>query len=88
VLDASTHQKRATLRAHVGGANTVAFSPDGRMLATGGADGAIVIWDAIEFVERRRLVGHAGEVFAVTFSPDGRLLASASGDGSVKLWRF
>jgi WD40 repeat protein len=87
VFDAVTRQKRATLRAHSGGAYAVAFSPDARTLATGGADGTIVIWDTATFLDRQRLLGHAGEVFSLAFSPDGHLLASASGDGCVRLWR-
>jgi WD40 repeat protein len=64
----------------------VAFSPDGKRLATGGSTGIITLWDAESGQEVLTLRGHSGAIVRLTFSADGRFLASSSKDGSVKLW--
>ena len=64
----------------------MAFSPDGRLLATGGVDKLVRLWDVASGRETRRFEGHTQKVNAVAFSPDGTLLASASDDNSVVLW--
>jgi WD40 repeat protein len=72
---------------------SVAFSPDGKTLASGGSDWTIKLWDTATGKERATLKGHRGDVFALAFSPDGKTLASAAGDlsrptafGEIKLW--
>ena len=69
---------------------SVEFSPDGELLAAGGADGAVQLW-AIDsrgdiWGVPRVLPGHEDAVFKVAFSPDGKTLASGSDDGTVLLW--
>ena len=64
----------------------VAFSPDGRYLVTGSANGTVQVWDAETGEERGTLGTHERVVRGVVFSRDGRHLASASADGMVKLW--
>lgn len=63
------------------------LSPDGALLATGGYDQQIILWDAATAQPLRTLNGHTDSVYDLAFSPDGMLLASASGDRTVKLWR-
>src|SRR5437868_3125926 len=63
-----------------------AFSPDSKLLATGGAENTVKLWDIINRKEIVTLSGHATSVSAVAFSPDGKLLATASSDQTVKLW--
>jgi WD40 repeat protein len=82
-------EARLTLRARVAGPGvSVAFSPDGRRLATGGEENTVKIRDVRDGRELQTLRGHNGEVYAVAFSPDeeGRWVASAGEDSAVKVW--
>ena len=75
-----------TLEGHSSDVNAVAFSLDGKLLASASGDRTVKLWDAGTGAALQTLEGHLGNVNAVAFSPDGKLLASASGDRTVKLW--
>ena len=64
----------------------LAFSPDGKALATCGYDRLIRLWDTATGKLVRDLKDHSDAVYAVAFSPDGKLLASGAADRAVKIW--
>jgi WD40 repeat protein len=74
------------LAAHEGSVKVLAYAPDGSLLASGGADGIVKIWDTTSAGLRATLKGHARSVESLAFSPDGKTLATASTDGNVRLW--
>ncbi len=86
VRDVAGEKPPLRLKGHASPSTGVAFSPDGKLIASTSHDQTLKIWDAATGAELRTLRGHAGYVMKVAFSPDGRYLASGSWDSTVKVW--
>jgi WD40 repeat protein len=87
IQKANTAQPLHKIKAHGGGVYGVAFSPDGKRLASTGADGAIKVWNTANGDLIFTLSGaHKGGARAVTFTPDGQSLISGGMDKLVKVW--
>jgi predicted NACHT family NTPase len=74
------------LRTLEDGGSVIAFSPDGKILASGSLDNTVKLWEVPTGTELRTLKGHSLAVNSVAFSPDGKTLASGSLDHTIKLW--
>ena len=83
---AGAHLAGAVFTDTFGPTFSVAFSPDGKVLAAGTAEGQVRLWRVTDGQPLLTCEGHLGAVWSVAFSPDGRLLASGSTDGTVRLW--
>src|SRR5258708_5287046 len=77
---------RLTMKGHTAVVNAVAFSPDGKRLASASDDDKVRIVDPASGKLLRTLKGHADSVLAVVFSPDGTRLGTAGADDTAKVW--
>lgn len=77
--------EQLNLGTHSAIVRTVAFSPDGKLIASGDDSGIIKVWD-VETMENVILPKHGEAVTSLAFSPDGKTLASGSKDKTVRLW--
>jgi WD40 repeat protein len=84
--DTATWNMVGTLTGHTAEIKSLAYSADGKILASGSGDKTATLWDAATGLERFTLKGHTGKVLGVALSPDGRLLATGSEDKTVRLW--
>jgi WD40 repeat protein/transcriptional regulator with XRE-family HTH domain len=90
VWDVITGKKLVTFSRHGEGValNGIAYSPNGKWIATSGNDATIKVWDSETGAEIFTLIGHTGPTFGVAFSPDGQYLATSSVDRTVKVWKL
>jgi WD40 repeat protein len=86
IWDMASHTRRDTFRGHLGSVTALAFSSDGKLLASGSLDKTVVLWDMETGQERTRiLMVPSLVVWSLAFSPDGKTLAIATGTGDFRL---
>ncbi|PKX95537.1 WD40 repeat domain-containing protein [Aspergillus novofumigatus IBT 16806] len=81
-----TYQQKFLLRGHLRGVSAVKFSPDSTMIASGGADGAVKVWDTRSGKLIHTFEGHLAGISTISWSPDGATIASGSDDKTIRLW--
>ncbi|MEA2205750.1 MAG: hypothetical protein QOE77_2526 [Blastocatellia bacterium] len=86
IVNLKTKQIVTRLEAHPGEIKALAFSPDGKLLASGSDDRIVRLWDAQTGSLLGALPGHTKGIEVVAFTPDGKLLFSASNDQNPKAW--
>ncbi len=86
VWDIQTKQETLLPDRHKAPVLAIAFSPDGKLLATGGYDQVIGIWDARTYQHLKDLRGHGGAIFSLAFSPASDKIVSSSRDNTARVW--
>ncbi|KAH8427824.1 WD40 repeat domain-containing protein [Aspergillus melleus] len=84
--DKLNYQQKFLLRGHLRGVSAVQFSPDASMIASGGADGAVKVWDTQSGRLIHTFEGHLAGVSTISWGPDGAIIASGSDDKTIRLW--
>ncbi len=86
VWDAQTGEKLLTPKGHGDAVHSIAFSPDGKRLASASSDKAVKVWDATSGKELLTLKGHTVGVRDLAFRPDGKHLVTLGMDGTIRVW--
>lgn len=86
IWDVQTGEEKRRFLGHIGDVLFGAFSPDGKYVATGGADKTARVWNVATGEEMRTFIGHTGRILWAEYSPDGRYLLTAGEDGTARLW--
>ena len=86
LLNPDIGEKETILKGHEKMVTSIAFSPDGKTLASGSLDDTVRLWDVETRTHQKTLTGHQQNISSVAFSADGRMLASGSEDATVRLW--
>jgi hypothetical protein len=88
VWDVATRRMQETLKKHDKDVWTIAFSADGRWMASGSADRKIMVWQVAGWKVAPPLKGHLDTVTSLAFAPDARTLVSGARDGTVRVWQL